>query len=296
VSDRLDRAFRALRETEDGHDVRAEETLARIVRQVERRPVRKSLPAPRVWLLAAAVLAVSTAAAARSGQLGRVLRAFVGTGGGESAPAMSTTHAGGSAALPPPATSFDRELAAPPALSEPPPAVAETPPIEATPAPAPASSRAASESAIAPRLANRPPVRAKRESLASAASAPTTWQGKAAPASSSPSPSESARPSASAAPSPDDHAFARAHALHFHGADPAAALTAWNDYLRAFPAGRFAPEARYNRAIDLLKLGRIAEAREALQPFVDGAFGNYRRDEARAILRSIEAGGRNDGH
>jgi TolA-binding protein len=86
--------------------------------------------------------------------------------------------------------------------------------------------------------------------------------------------------------SADDQAFARAHTLHFHGADPAAALAAWDDYLRAFPSGRFAPEARYNRAIDLLKLGRNGEARDALQPFADGAFGSYRRDEARAILGS----------
>jgi hypothetical protein len=47
------------------------------------------------------------------------------------------------------------------------------------------------------------------------------------------------------------------------------------------------PEARYNRAIDLLKLGRFAQARDALLPFATGAFGGYHRDDARAIPRSI---------
>jgi hypothetical protein len=287
VSDRLDRAFRALRETEDGHEPRAEETLARILRQVDREPLRKSLPARRVWLLAAAVLAVSTAAAARSGQLERVFRAFAWTGAGDSAPAISTTHAAGPAAPPSPASSIEREIS-------PPPAVPGTAPIEGAPS-GPRAQAAASESAEATGLAHHPqePVRAKREPIAPAASAPAGRLRKTSPASRSPSESAAA-PSASAAASaknPDDEAFARAHALHFHGADPAAALSAWDEYLRGFPAGRFAPEARYNRAIDLLKLGRTAEARDALQPFAEGALGDYRRDEARAILRSLESGG-----
>jgi hypothetical protein len=288
VSDRLDRAFRALRETEDGHNPRAEETLARILRDVDRAPHRRSLPAPRVWLLAAAVLAVSTAAAARSGQLGRVLRAFAWTGG-DSAPAISTTHAGGSAAPLSPSTSLAPGLPAVPAIA----------PIEPAPlaSPSPAPSPATLE---APNLVQGPraPVRPKRDLVAPVVApvvaAAATRRGTASPSSSSAPRPESA-PSSSAAPSPDDEAFARAHALHFHGADPAAALSAWNEYLRTFPAGRFAPEARYNRAIDLLKLGRIAEARDALQPFADGALGAYRRDEARAILRSIEAAGPGEG-
>jgi hypothetical protein len=289
VSDRLDRAFRALRETEDGHHPRADETLARILREVDRAPHRRSLPAPRVWLLAAAVLAVSTAAAARSGQLGRVIRAFAWTGG-DSAPAIATTHAGGSAAPPSLATSLAPELSALPP-------VPATPPIEPAPlaSPPPAPSPAAPEPVVAPGLVQGPraPVHPKRDLIAPA-SAPATRRGTASPSSSTAPRPESA-PSSSAAPSPVDETFARAHALHFHGADPAAALSAWNEYLRAFPAGRFAPEARYNRAIDLLKLGRIAEARDALQPFADGALGAYRRDEARAILRSIEAGGPGEG-
>jgi hypothetical protein len=85
----------------------------------------------------------------------------------------------------------------------------------------------------------------------------------------------------------DEDAYASAHRLHFGGGDPAAALLAWEDYLRRFPDGRFAPEANYNRAIDLLKLRRYAEARAALTPFATGAYGDYRRDDALALLRSI---------
>ena len=70
-------------------------------------------------------------------------------------------------------------------------------------------------------------------------------------------------------------------------ATPGAALAAWDDYLARYPSGRLAPDARYNRAIDLLKLSRNAEARAALQPFADGAYGGYHAEDARELLRSI---------
>jgi hypothetical protein len=72
-----------------------------------------------------------------------------------------------------------------------------------------------------------------------------------------------------------------------HAADPAAALSAWDDYLSAYPAGRFAPDAHYNRAIVLLKLQRFSEARQALEPFARGDYGAYHVDEARALLQSL---------
>jgi hypothetical protein len=78
--------------------------------------------------------------------------------------------------------------------------------------------------------------------------------------------------------------YRRAHRLHFEAHDSAAALLAWDAYLRAAPEGRFAPEARYNRALCLLRLGRGAEAREALAPFAAGRFGDYRQAEAAALL------------
>jgi hypothetical protein len=275
MTDRLDRAFRALRESEEGHDPRAEETLARILRHVERSPARRGRRAMRVWLLAAAVVAVTTAAAARSGQLGRVLRLVAWRDDAPSAGTPSLLPA------PPPGSSpLDPPTAGQPTLAMPESAAIENAP-GVVPSPAPPGN-----------LPSRPLTAApgRRESIATGATTPHAASASASANAAAASPNTA--PSASAVASADDQAFARAHALHFHGGDPAAALAAWDEYLRAYPSGRFAPEARYNRAIDLLKLGRNGEAREALQPFADGAFGGYRRDEAQGILRSLDGAAR----
>ncbi|HSN27093.1 MAG TPA: hypothetical protein VLT45_12430, partial [Kofleriaceae bacterium] len=67
-----------------------------------------------------------------------------------------------------------------------------------------------------------------------------------------------------------DPLYTRAHELHFHGTDPAAALAAWDAYLAAEPTGAFAVEARYHRALCLVLLGRLADARRELAPFAHG--------------------------
>ena len=54
---------------------------------------------------------------------------------------------------------------------------------------------------------------------------------------------------------------------------PARALAAWDAYLAGYPRGTFAPEARYNRALCLARLGRFASAAEALRPFATGRVG-----------------------
>jgi hypothetical protein len=46
-------------------------------------------------------------------------------------------------------------------------------------------------------------------------------------------------------------------------------------------------EARYNRAIVLVRLARNEEARRALEPFARGEFGGYRRDDAARLLESV---------
>jgi TolA-binding protein len=79
-------------------------------------------------------------------------------------------------------------------------------------------------------------------------------------------------------------AYGRAHRDHFDGADPARALAAWDDYLRLYPQGTFAPEARFNRALCLVRLGRVADAERALRPFSEGRLGGYRRAEADQLL------------
>jgi len=91
-------------------------------------------------------------------------------------------------------------------------------------------------------------------------------------------------------PDLEEALYAAAHHAHFVTHDPAAALRAWNDYLAAYPAGRFGLEARYNRALALVRLDRMDEARAALTPFADGRSGGYRQAEARSLLDALDAG------
>lgn len=88
----------------------------------------------------------------------------------------------------------------------------------------------------------------------------------------------------------DRDLYRRAHELHFHGTDPAAALAAWDQYLTERPAGQFAVEARYNRALALIRLGRRDDARAALAPFADGGVepAGYRRRDARELLEALD--------
>jgi hypothetical protein len=81
--------------------------------------------------------------------------------------------------------------------------------------------------------------------------------------------------------------YRAAHTAHFVDHDPARALVGWDAYLAAAPLGPFAPEARYNRALSLVRLGRLAEARAALEPFANGTLGGYRQDEANALLERL---------
>ena len=79
-----------------------------------------------------------------------------------------------------------------------------------------------------------------------------------------------------------------AHLAAARALSRAAALRAWDAYLAAAPSGRFAPEARYNRALCLVRLGRKDDAERALRPFADGAYGSYRRDEAKALIEALQ--------
>lgn len=108
-----------------------------------------------------------------------------------------------------------------------------------------------------------------------------------------PDPATAGAPTAAAAPTmvedADLGAYRRAHETHFRGDNAKEALTAWDAYLAASPTGRFATEARYNRAIVLAKLGRRSEAKEALAPFARGEIaGGYRQREAKALVDAME--------
>jgi TolA-binding protein len=94
---------------------------------------------------------------------------------------------------------------------------------------------------------------------------------------------------------PDALALYRAaHRAHFERRQYEAALDGYADYLRVAPAGRFVAEARYNRALCLVHLGRRAEAQAALAPFAGGACGGYRQREARELIAAMQDGDASD--
>ncbi|MBX3127689.1 MAG: tetratricopeptide repeat protein [Polyangiaceae bacterium] len=135
-------------------------------------------------------------------------------------------------------------------------------------------------------------VRAVSAAASAPAVAPAPWAEPAAEAASdepAASPSGAAGASASALPAADpaDALYRAAHRAHFEQRDFGAAITAWERYLSAAPRGRFALEARYNRALCLVRLGRTGEAKTALEPFAEGKAGGYRQPEARALIDAL---------
>ncbi len=96
----------------------------------------------------------------------------------------------------------------------------------------------------------------------------------------------SAAPVASA-PDPELELYRAAHRAHFQEQDTLRALGGWNAYLEQNPNGRFALEARYNRALCLVRLGRKDEARAGLSPFANGSFGGYREREAKELIEAL---------
>jgi hypothetical protein len=270
MNDRLDRALRALREEETGTNPKSEATLDRILASRRGTSVTWGKRA-RMWVPIAAVLVVATTALARSGSMASV-RALL-RGRTEVVPVRKES---GVVPVAPVASAADPESTSLVEVPRAEPAPSDTPPAVLLP------SAPALASRVTPTLASRPAPTSAR--------APATVT-SAAPATATPSPSTAPAPSesepSSAGVVAEADVYARAHRLHFDGADPRAALAAWDDYLIRYPGGRFAPDARYNRAIDLLKMRKYAEARAALQPFADGSFGGYHREDARELLRSI---------
>jgi TolA-binding protein len=275
VNDRVDRALRALREQETGASSHAEETLQRVL--AERLAVQRAWRRrARMWIPIAAVLAISTAALARWGSMGTVRALFL--------PRDQAAQTQRDVALPPPSSN-----AAPaPSATD-----AGAPVVESEEMLPPMPSTAASVTTPLSTTSMRAGTVSRTSMPASSVPAKGVVSAVATPAVAAPSASISApatvppsRPVAGGASSESD-AYEHAHRLHFGGGAPAAALGAWDDYLLRFPDGRFAPDARYNRAIDLVKLHRYVEARAALQPFAEGSFGGYHRDDARELLRSI---------
>ncbi len=82
--------------------------------------------------------------------------------------------------------------------------------------------------------------------------------------------------------------YDEAHRLHFVERRPAAALAAWDRYLSLYPASELVLEARYNRSMALVRLGRGEEARASLAPFARGEYGTYRQREAQRLLEHLQ--------
>jgi hypothetical protein len=101
------------------------------------------------------------------------------------------------------------------------------------------------------------------------------------------SPPEPTARASGGALSADLRAYREAHRLHFDGADAGRALAAWDTYLASHPAGTFAPEARFNRAVCLLRLGRRAEAKSVLVPIAESSSFAFGRERARALLDAM---------
>jgi len=251
--DLLDRATRALREESRVEPRDLEATRARLLADVRR--TRRQRSRVIQWAIPiAAVLAIGTAYAAATGKL----RTWVMTNR-------------------PAAVSSSAPLAS---------AAAPRPTVVAT-----VASASVEEPAMAPSIA-APSIAAP--SIVASASAPPV----VASAPPSAAPTVVVAPtivvalstSASDAMSADLAAYRRAHTLHFVEKRWDAALDAWNAYLTVNPKGTFALEARYNKAICLVKLGRKAEARVALTPFADGLVGGgYRQTEAKSLLDALDA-------
>jgi hypothetical protein len=268
--DAFDRAVKALRETGETSPADVARTRMRIVETLHRGE-RRGRRTMWVLLPIAAVLAGSTALAKNS-ELGRRVWTGVAETIGILAPvekAAPLAIAKGSVGLPATAPASE-----PPALDEAP----STPPSEVAPASPAAATADSRHQPTGPRGRPRPAATER------AATPPVN-----------PLP-EAAFPAASAASLPNDGEAAalalykNAYRLHFVDQKYAAALAAWDEYLRAYPAGRLVVEARYNRAIALVRLGRRAEAESALAPFARGEVnGGYRAREARELLDALNA-------
>jgi hypothetical protein len=277
MSDLLEQATRALRESTADPQPRSGLTKARILDAAEKRyaPKRSGGGVLRWAVMLIAALAASTALARVAQYWPEIKRAIVSetVERSEAAPAaqkkVTKKPVQPSAAAP---VAVPQEAPAPaPATPEP---QASVPSENAAPAPATSETPSAMPTRFKP-AAKRPKLALK----------PAIEPERVAP------PPAPAPPVVTLAPAPDTESadlalFRRAQRLHLNR-DPKA-LAAWDDYLRVAGSGALAPEARYNRALCLVRLGRKAEAKAALAPFANGAYGTYRRTEAQALISALD--------
>lgn len=256
----LERATRAMRETRPPSSCDAGDG------ELGRRRLARALSAPprvgkkRVVVVALVAASFATTAwAALTGRIPELMRDSVEA----PAPTSTSTAAVPRGEVPPAAPST---AAAPSASTLPSPSPRNEPPLVTASAAPPlsASSRNDAPSVTASPLPSSSPADQVPSDASQAAVAPT-------------------------ASAPDlDALYREAHEAHFVRKDPAGALAAWDRYLGAASHdGRMTLEARYNRAIALVRLGRTDDAKRALQPFARGEYGGYRREEANRLIESM---------
>lgn len=275
--DILSRATRELKQHRDAGGPAPASTRTRVMMSLHRAERRRAA-ALYVLVPVAAVLAASTALAA-SGRLPAVLHTL-----GETLGVAAPPPPPPEAVAPVPVA---RTAAAPSPVPEAP--IAPPPVLEAPVVPPHAEPRA--PDGVAPPNVAPPNVAVPLEPhRATPVSAPARHPADSPPEARSPMAEARPVPSPSRAatnPAHGDDAerlYEAAHRSHFVDRDWNAALGAWDRYLAEAPRGRFVPEAKYNRAIALLRLGRRDEATRELTPFAQGAFGGYRQEEARSLL------------
>jgi TolA-binding protein len=274
--DVLERAARALRAAHTGEREGSGFTRARILGSFHRER-RQRILRWAVFSPLASLLLVGSAWAQSTGKWPVVWRAVTSVfvaAPSEPDPVRGGSRAGGArspqqGSREGAAAELEAPLTPPPVDSSPPepaPESAPEPALESTPEPP------------APKIRTAP-RRARASSASSPNHAASASTRRAGPVE-EPQPPE-------VASDPELASFRTAHDLHFQSAQPRKAIAAYAAYLDAFPSGRFVPEARYNTALNWIKLGDKKRAREALRPFVSGRHGDYRREEAEQLLNAL---------
>ena len=304
----LDDLVQALRTEHTGHSDRAASTRSRVMMSLHEGKHRRRLR----WgfgIPLSAILVGSTAWAGAGGHLGVSAQAAV-----ESIAAW--LGVGEPSASPPPAsrsTNASRSTGTPPAVappSEAPKTTPETPPAPPDSAPpdsAPPDS-APSDSALVDAGRTTPPeahaIERKSPPPASATPRPRPTAANTSTATSPPTSPPPPETSISEAMSPeamspedrrspveDPHLvhYRQAHDAQFAQGDCAAAVAGYERYLRQAPRGALVPEARFNRALCLVRLDRHEQAERALRPFAEGHYGAYRQEDALRLLDALGA-------
>lgn len=247
----LDEATRALRDDADGSSLAAPQTRARIMRSLHERSHTRRLR----WgfgVPLAVVFAGSTAFAGARGALGETVQHAVSSVRAFFVPEAEPSAATGAARK----GASGALQPAPPPLAEPP--LVTPPPL-----------------ADAPPQTD-PPPQAPLEQTTKVPPEPPPQASSATPPLEDPATAAALR------------LYRSAHEAQFVKFDCVAALAGYDAYLKAAPGDRLVPEARYNRALCLVHLGRRDDAKGALTPFAEGRYGDFRKREARELLEALD--------